>query len=103
MSNDQLAITFTTKDLEKIVQDTKIATTLGPDGFPVAFFKNCWHLTKDTLLLILHGFVLGTVDIARLNFGVLSLILKVPSAETIKQYCPIALINVVLSLLLKLL
>ena len=36
----------------------------------------------------------GFVDIARLNYGVLSLIPKVPGADNIRQYRPIALINV---------
>jgi hypothetical protein len=49
----------------------------------------------------LNGFVLGSVDIARLNFGVLSLIPKFPGAETIKQYQLIALINVVFKFIAK--
>jgi hypothetical protein len=101
LEKDQLAITFTMEELEKIVQDTKTATAPCSDGFPVAFFKNCWLLIKDTLLQILNGFVLGSVDIARLNFGVLSLIPKFPGAETIKQYQLIALINVVFKFIAK--
>ena len=36
----------------------------------------------------------GTVHIARVNFGVLSLIPKVAGADNIRQFRPIALINV---------
>jgi hypothetical protein len=50
---------------------------------------------------ILNDFALGRVDIARLNFGILSLIPKVQGAENIKQYRPIALINVVFKLVSK--
>jgi hypothetical protein len=53
------------------------------------------------VLQILNDFALGRVDIARLNFGILSLIPKVQGAENIKQYRPIALINVVFKLVSK--
>jgi hypothetical protein len=52
-------------------------------------------------LHILNDFVLGRIDIARLNFGILSLIPKVPGAEHISQYRPIALINVVFKIISK--
>jgi hypothetical protein len=47
------------------------------------------------LLQILNGFVLGMVDISRLNFGIISVIPKVSVADMIKPYRPIALINVI--------
>jgi hypothetical protein len=37
--NEALALSFTREELEEVLKGTKIATTLGPDGFPVAFFK----------------------------------------------------------------
>jgi hypothetical protein len=83
------------EELENVVEDTETTTAPGPDGFPVVFFKKCWHLIKDLLLQILNGFMLGIIDIVRLNFGVLSLIPKVPGSENIKQYRLIALIIVV--------
>jgi hypothetical protein len=53
------------------------------------------------VLQILNGFALGIVDIARLNFGILSLIPKVHGADNIKQFWPIALINVIFKLVAK--
>ncbi|KAK1694372.1 hypothetical protein QYE76_011069 [Lolium multiflorum] len=43
----------------------------------------------------------GRVDIARLNFGVISLIPKVPGADAIRQFRPIALINVIFKFVAK--
>jgi hypothetical protein len=93
--NDALALSFTMEELEEVIKNTKTATAPGLDGLPVAFFKNFWPLLKDLIFCILNGFALGTLDISRLNFGILSLIPKVLGAESIKQYRPIALINVI--------
>jgi hypothetical protein len=41
------------------------------------------------------------VDISRLNFGILSLIPKVQGADEVKQFRPIALINVVFKFVAK--
>ncbi|KAK1604887.1 hypothetical protein QYE76_028560 [Lolium multiflorum] len=64
------------KELEDIVMDMKSDTAPGPDGFPVHFFKKFWNIVKHGVLHILNDFILGRIDIARLNFGVLSLIPK---------------------------
>jgi hypothetical protein len=79
----------------------KTDTAPGPDGFPVVFFKRFWPLVKHGILHILNDFVLGRIDIARLNFGILSLIPKVSGAEQISRYRPIALINVIFKIISK--
>ena len=81
--------------------DMKSDTAPGPDGFPVPFFKKFWPLVKNGVLHILNDFILGRIDISRLNFGVLSLIPKVPGADSITQFRPIALINVVFKIVAK--
>ncbi|XP_071680143.1 uncharacterized protein [Lolium perenne] len=81
--NVGLACTFSEAELEAIVKDMKTDTAPGPDGFPVTFFKRFWPQVKHGILLILNDFVLGRIDIARLNFRILSLIPKVPGAEQI--------------------
>jgi hypothetical protein len=82
--NDDLMRSFTAEELDWILKDTKSDTAPGPDGLPVIFFKKFWPLLRKEVLAILNGFVLGTVDIARLNFGILSLIPKVLGADNIK-------------------
>jgi hypothetical protein len=56
---------------------------------------------EGPILQILNDFALGRVDIARLNFGIISLIPKVKGADTIKQFRPIALINVIFKFVAK--
>jgi endonuclease/exonuclease/phosphatase family metal-dependent hydrolase len=99
--NDDLMRSFTAEELYWILKDTKSDTAPGPDGLPVIFFKKFWPLLRKQILAILNGFALGIVDIARLNFGILSLIPKVPGAYNIKQFRPIALINVIFKLVSK--
>nr|XP_051208064.1 uncharacterized protein LOC127323999 [Lolium perenne] len=99
--NGGLACTFSEPELEAIIKGMNTDTAPGPDGFPVMFFKRFWPQVKLGILHILNDFVLGRIDIARLNFGILSLIPKVPGAEQISQYRPIALINVVFKIISK--
>jgi hypothetical protein len=49
----------------------------------------------------LNDFILRRIDIARLNYGVLSLIPKVPGADKISHFKPIALINVIFKIVPK--
>ena len=79
----------------------KSDTALGPDGLPVLFFKKCWTLVKNGVLHILNDFIMGRIDISRLNFGVLSLIPKVQGAESITQFRPVALINMIFKIISK--
>ncbi|KAK1614885.1 hypothetical protein QYE76_020402 [Lolium multiflorum] len=85
--NEDLMLSFSGEEVDGVLKSMKVDTAPGPDGFPVIFFKRFWALVKPYILAILNGFALGRVDIARLNFGVLTLIPK------IRQFRPIALIN----------
>jgi hypothetical protein len=99
--NYGLALAFSELELDNIVKDMKTNTAPGPDGLPVIFFRSSWPLVKTGILHILNDFVLGRIDIARLNFGILSLIPKVPGADHITQYRPIALIHIVFKIVAK--
>jgi hypothetical protein len=56
---------------------------------------------KGIILQLLNDFTLGRVDIACLNYGIISLIPKVNGADSIKQFRPIALINVIFKFMAK--
>jgi hypothetical protein len=53
------------------------------------------------VLQILNDFSLGRLDISRLNFGILSLLPKVPGAGSTKVFRPIALINIIFKFITK--
>jgi hypothetical protein len=99
--NTGLEITFTPEELDEVLESMKPDSAPGPDGLPVVFFKKFWDILKGPILQILNDFALGRVDIARLNFGIISLIPKVKGADSIKQFRPIALINVIFKFVAK--
>jgi hypothetical protein len=38
------------EELHDVLQNTKIAMALGPDGFPMAFYKKFWPSIKQFIL-----------------------------------------------------
>lgn len=94
---------FTLQEIELAIMEMKTETAPGPDGFPVIFCKKIWGLLKGMILAMMNDFWNGTVDLFRLNYGVLTLLPKVKGAVSIKQFRPIALINVSFKISTKLL
>jgi hypothetical protein len=99
--NNHLMVTFSESELDYIVREMKSDTAPGPDGFPILFFKRFWPNVKLGVLHILNDFMLGRIDISRLNFAILTLIPKVPGADLVSQFRPIALINVIFKIVSK--
>jgi hypothetical protein len=94
-------VAFTAEELDEVLASMKPDSAPGPDGLPVLFFKRFWGILREPILQMLNDFALGRVDIARLNFGIISLIPKVKGAERITQFRPIALINVIFKFVAK--
>ncbi|EPS60668.1 hypothetical protein M569_14134, partial [Genlisea aurea] len=90
-----LLMPFTTMEIERAVKDMKPMTSPGPDDFPSLFFQRYWHIVKhevmSTVLTVLNE---GRME-QGLNHTHIVLIPKVATPETISQYRPISLCNVV--------
>ncbi|KAK1645896.1 hypothetical protein QYE76_063701 [Lolium multiflorum] len=99
--NDALSITFSPEELDAVLESMKPDSVLGSDGFPITFFKRFWGTLKGTVPQILYDFALGRVDVALLNYGILSLIPKIKGADHIMIFRPIALINVIFKFIAK--
>jgi hypothetical protein len=65
----------------------------GPDGIPIEFYQHYWDIIKGDMLEMFHDFHRGSLDIRRLNYGVITLIPKVKEAEKIQEFRPICLLN----------
>ena len=82
--NMELERSFTLEELDLVLEDMTPDSAPGPNGIPVMFFKRFWGILRVPILAILNDFALGRVDIARLNFGIITLIPKVKGADNIK-------------------
>jgi hypothetical protein len=65
----------------------------GPDGFPVEFYQTCWEFVKEDVCELFDDFYGGSLDIKRLNYGIITLLPKIKDASMIQQFRPICLLN----------
>ena len=100
--NIELTRAFTEEEVRKVVFDMKDNTAPGPDGFRVTFYKSCWESIKTEFMEMVNDFYLGALDIARLNYGVITLIPKVEEANNVKLFHHICLLNVSFKIFTKL-
>jgi hypothetical protein len=66
----------------------------GPDGFPTEFYQAFWEIIKDDLMALFKEFHNGSLNLYRLNFGIITLLPKQTKVTQIKQFRAICLLNV---------
>ncbi|XP_073358143.1 uncharacterized protein [Aegilops tauschii subsp. strangulata] len=99
--NAALLAPFDATEVEAFVKAMNPASAPGPDGLPVHFFQAFWPMVKEIILDLFREFSRGTLDMSRLNYGIISLIPKVPGAADIRQFRPITILNVIFRILAK--
>jgi hypothetical protein len=65
----------------------------GPDGLPFLFYQKYWEVIKNDFMLLVGEFQAGKLDIFRINFAMITLILKVAEATDMRNFRPISLLN----------
>ena len=55
--NDILSAPFIEKEVLDAISQMKPNKAPGLDGFPVEFYKKCWHIIKDDLMPMFHDFL----------------------------------------------
>jgi hypothetical protein len=85
---------FSEKEIKESLDEMKVNSAPGPDGFTVGFFKSFWEQVKGSILEMFDKFYRGELNLSRLNYGLISLIPKSKEANTTKQYRPICLLGV---------
>jgi hypothetical protein len=73
----------------------------GPDKIPIEFYQNWWDIVRLDIIQLFNGFFNQTVDISRLNYGIITLLPKIKEAAMIQQYHPICLLNCLYKLITK--
>jgi hypothetical protein len=62
---------FGDEEIEFAIKDMKTNTAPGPDGFPVAFYKEFLGEVKPLIKEMLGDLMRGTLDLSRINYGVI--------------------------------
>jgi exonuclease III len=99
--NEELIKPFSVAELEEVVKGLRDSSAPGPDGFSALFFKLFWGKIKGPIMEMLQDFREGNLDIARLNYGIITLIPKIKGPVNIRQFRPICLLNVVYKIITK--
>jgi hypothetical protein len=91
--NEQLTKPFSENEIKCTLFQMEKNKAAGPDGMPIEFFQACWGFMKSDMIDVFKDFYEGTLNIKRLNYGIITLLPKVKGAEKIQQYRPICLVN----------
>ena len=101
--NEVLVAPFSEEEVKMAIFDMEHNKAPGPDGFPAEFYQFFWDVVEQDLMSLFYEFYMGRLHIHSLNFGVITLLLKITDATRIQQYRPIYLLNVSFKVLTKVL
>lgn len=73
----------------------------GPDKIPIEFYQSCWGIVKNDIVQLFDDFFNHKVDIARINYGLITLLPEIKEASKIQQFRPICLLNCLYKLVTK--
>jgi hypothetical protein len=99
--NEALCQPFTPEDVKKALFSIGDMKAPGTDGLHAIFFKKCWHIFGDVLTQEVLEAINNKAIPEGWNDTVIVLIPKVESPESIAQYRPISLCNVLYKVISK--
>jgi hypothetical protein len=88
-----LHVPFSVAEVKDAVFSCFPKGALGPDGLFYLFFHKFWDVVREDLMNIVMAFQVGSLDLFRLNFAMLTLVPKVDNAVDMKNFRPINLLN----------
>ncbi|XP_074308635.1 uncharacterized protein LOC141643387 [Silene latifolia] len=95
LQQDYLSQPFTASDVKKAFFDMKPNKSPGPDGFPPRFYQLFWHTVNVDITSAVLGFLNNGHLPPAWNTTHIVLIPKVVNPESISQFRPISLCNVI--------
>ena len=99
----QLSRPFSIDEVKAAVWGLNSEGVPGPDGIPIFFYKNCWDAIVSELMQLMDDFYTGQCQMERLNKAYIVLLSKIPRAESIGDFRPIALSNSIYLIIAKVL
>jgi hypothetical protein len=92
--NEILTTPFTEKEVHEAISQMEHNKAPGLEGFSAEFYQMFWEVIKVDIMALFDQLSSGELPLYRLNFGVITLLLKKQDAIQIQQYRPICLLNV---------
>jgi hypothetical protein len=75
----------------------------GPDGFNGLFLKKCWQFIKEDFYRLCWSFYNNNASLESINNSYITLVPKKEAPESVNDFRPIALMNISLKLITKIL
>ena len=100
---EELLAPFSLTEIHQVVFGMKRNKSPGPDGFPADFYQDFWGAVKWDVKALVASFAKGEINIARLNYGIITLVPKTNDAKQIQKFRPICLLNVSFKIITKVL
>jgi hypothetical protein len=91
--NEELVIPFLVEEIHYALFQMEKNKATGPDGFPIEFYQTCCQFIRQDILDLFMDFYANSLDIKRLNYGIITWIPKIKDAAGIQQFRPICLLN----------
>jgi hypothetical protein len=92
---------FNEKEVKEVVDQMEKNKAAGPDGFPIEFYQACWDIIKDDIMAAFHDLYEHKIDLASINYGIITLIPKGEEADRIQKYRPICILQVLFKIFIK--
>ncbi|KAE8785922.1 hypothetical protein D1007_40315 [Hordeum vulgare] len=89
VENAEFTLPFSPEEVGQAIASMKACSAPGSEGLPVVYFQRFWEIVRPVIMPMFHEFYIGTLDMGRINFGVISLIPKLVGASDIRQFRPI--------------
>jgi hypothetical protein len=101
--NLQLDAEFTADEVELVLKQMGPLKALGPDGMSPIFYQQYWHIVGNDITAGVLACLKDGSLLTKINHTHVCLIPKVQNPESVKDFRPISLCNVVYKLVAKVL
>jgi hypothetical protein len=91
--NKLLEAELTEEEIFQAIKGSYAEGSPGPDDFSFLFYYKFWTTIKKDFMALVRAFDKGCLNIARLNYVMIILILKEENANTLNKFRPISMIN----------
>jgi hypothetical protein len=89
------------EEVKSVVDQMEKNKAAGPDGIPIEFYQVCWEIIKFDIMAVFDDLFDHKIDLARINYGIITLIPKGEEADRIQKFRPICLLQVLFKIFTK--